>query len=71
MEKRLIQEKILRKLMSMKLQHLKDEANILTLDGNYILTLPSMIIKAKGWKKGDKIKVEVNKDGDVVLKTLK
>ena len=55
----------------MKPQHLKDEANILTLDGNCILTLPVMIIKAKGWKKGDKIKVEINKEGDVVLKGLK
>ena len=57
--------------MAMKPQHLKDEANILTLDGNCILTLPVMIIKAKGWKKGDKIKVEINKEGDVVLKGLK
>ncbi len=58
-------------LMTMKLKHLKDEANILTLDGNCVLTLPSMIVKAKGWKKGDKVKVEINKEGDVVLKKLK
>ena len=52
----------------MKLKHLKDEANILTLDGNCVLTLPSMIVKAKGWKKGDEIIVEINEKGEVVLK---
>ena len=54
--------------MAMKPLKSSDGVHILTLDGNSILTLPAYIIKAKGWKKGDEIMVEINKKGDVILK---
>ena len=44
----------------MKLQQLKNNA--------YILTLPAQIVRAKGWQKGDSIIVEINKEGNIVLK---
>lgn len=44
----------------MKIQQLKN--------GQHFITLPSQIVRAKGWKKGDDLKVEINKDGDLVLK---
>ena len=34
----------------------------------YKLTLPKALIEAKGWKKGDRIKIELDKDGNLVLK---
>lgn len=34
----------------------------------YKLTLPKALIDAKGWKKGDYIKIELDKDGNLVLK---
>lgn len=34
----------------------------------YKITLPKAIIEAKGWKKGDKLKVELDKEGNLVLK---
>ena len=43
----------------MKLQQMKQ--------GQYFLTLPSQIVKAKDWKKGDMIKVKINKEGAIVL----
>ena len=44
----------------MKLQQLKNN--------QYFISLPSQIIRAKNWNKGDIIKVEINKEGDLVLK---
>ena len=32
------------------------------------LILPIEILRAKGWVKGDAIKCQINKDGDIVLK---
>ena len=34
----------------------------------YFLTLPNAIIRAKGWGKGDSIKVNIDQRGDIVLK---
>lgn len=38
-------------------------------DGNeqYKLTLPKSLIEAKGWKKGDKIKILLDAKGNIVL----
>lgn len=44
----------------MKLQQMKK--------GQYFITLPSQIIRAKGWKKGDIISVEIDQKGNIVLK---
>ena len=33
----------------------------------YKITLPKPIVEAKGWKKGDKIKVKINDKGEIVL----
>lgn len=44
----------------MKIQQLKN--------GQHFITLPSQIVRAKQWKKGDDLKVEINKEGDLVLK---
>jgi len=44
----------------MKLQQLNNDA--------FILTLPSQIVRAKQWMKGDEIKVIINDKGDIVLK---
>ena len=32
------------------------------------ITLPKQICRAKGWKKGDEIKVELDSKGNLVLK---
>ncbi|MBU0461277.1 MAG: AbrB/MazE/SpoVT family DNA-binding domain-containing protein [Nanoarchaeota archaeon] len=32
------------------------------------ITLPKAIIDAKGWKKGDDIKIELDSQGNIVLK---
>jgi bifunctional DNA-binding transcriptional regulator/antitoxin component of YhaV-PrlF toxin-antitoxin module len=34
----------------------------------YFVTLPNQIVRAKGWEKGDLIKVEIDCKGDIVLK---
>lgn len=34
----------------------------------YFITLPNQIIRAKGWKKGDTIKISIDSKGDIVLK---
>jgi hypothetical protein len=47
-------------LCSMKLQQLKNK--------QFCINLPSQILRAKNWSKGDIIKVEINKEGDIVLK---
>ena len=44
----------------MKLQQMKN--------GQYFVCLPRQIVRAKGWKKADIIKIEINKNGDLVLK---
>ena len=44
----------------MKIQQLKS--------GQHFITLPSQIVRAKLWKKGDDLKVEINPKGDIVLK---
>lgn len=36
--------------------------------GQYFITLPTQIVRAKGWQKRDIIKVSINKDGDLVLR---
>lgn len=44
----------------MKLQQMNEK--------QFFVTLPNQIIRAKGWNKGDLLKVEINKDGDLVIK---
>ena len=44
----------------MKIQQLQN--------GAYIITLPRQIVLAKGWKKGDEVKTEINKEGNIVIK---
>lgn len=34
----------------------------------FFITLPNAIIRAKGWVKGDKLKVLIDVRGDIVLK---
>jgi len=34
----------------------------------FFVTLPNSIVRAKGWKKGDVIKVEIDKEGNIILK---
>lgn len=46
----------------MKLQQLKQ--------GQFFCCLPRAIVRAKGWQKRDNIKIEINKDGDIVLKKI-
>ncbi|TAL51935.1 MAG: AbrB/MazE/SpoVT family DNA-binding domain-containing protein [Nanoarchaeota archaeon] len=36
-------------------------------NGQYKITLPKQITKAKGWKKGDKLKIILNEKGNLVL----
>tara|TARA_Y100000310_G_C20390769_1_gene672635 strand:- start:384 stop:584 length:201 start_codon:yes stop_codon:yes gene_type:complete len=49
-----------RGLAIMKLQQMNGK--------QFFLTLPNQIIRAKGWKKGDRIKVVIDNKGDIVLK---
>ena len=44
----------------MKLQQLKH--------GVFVVSLPSQIIRAKEWKKGDDIQAKINDKGEIVLK---
>ena len=44
----------------MKLQQLKNK--------QFVISLPSAILRAKGWVKGDVIKIEVDKEGNIVLR---
>lgn len=34
----------------------------------FFITLPNQIIRAKNWKKGDEIKVEIDGKGNIVLR---
>ena len=43
----------------MKLQQMKQ--------GQFFITLPSSIVKAKGWIKGDQIFLEINSKGEIIL----
>jgi antitoxin component of MazEF toxin-antitoxin module len=36
----------------------------------YKLTLPKALIDAKGWKKSSEIKIELNSEGNIVLKLV-
>lgn len=36
--------------------------------GQYFLTIPASIVKAKGWKKADKIEVIIDNKGEIVLR---
>jgi len=47
----------------MKLQQLNN--------GAFILALPSQIIRAKQWAKGDEIKIIIDTNGDLILKEKK
>ncbi len=44
----------------MKLQQMKQ--------GQYFVTLPSQIVRAKGWNKGDYINAIIDKEGNIILK---
>ncbi len=44
----------------MKIQQLKN--------GQFFLNLPLAIVRAKGWKKGDIVVYEIDKQGNLVLK---
>ena len=46
----------------MKLQQLKT--------GQFFVCLPQQILRAKGWKKGDNIKVEIDSKGDLRLRKV-
>ncbi len=46
--------------INMKIQRMKS--------GQHFITLPNMIVKAKQWKKGDDLKVEINEEGNIVLR---
>ena len=37
-------------------------------NGQFKVTLPKQIVMAKGWKKGDKLKVELTDKADILLK---
>jgi bifunctional DNA-binding transcriptional regulator/antitoxin component of YhaV-PrlF toxin-antitoxin module len=37
-------------------------------ENSYFVILPKQIVLAKGWKKGDFIKFEINKEGNIILK---
>ena len=34
----------------------------------YKITLPKALIDAKGWKKGSEVKIELDSEGNIVLK---
>ena len=34
----------------------------------YKITLPKSIVEAKGWKKGDELKLEIDEKGNLVIK---
>ena len=44
----------------MKLQQMKN--------GQYFVCLPRQIVRAKGWKKQDDLKVEIDSKGNIVLR---
>jgi len=46
--------------INMRLQQMKQ--------GQYLLTIPSQLVRAKGWKKQDTIEASIDSNGDIVLK---
>ena len=44
----------------MKLQQMKQ--------GQYFISLPSSIVKAKGWTQGDNLTIEINQRGEIIIK---
>lgn len=44
----------------MKLQQMKNR--------QFFVTLPNQIVRAKEWKKGDDIKIEIDQKGNLILK---
>ena len=53
-------KKLIPKTINMKLQQMKNR--------RYFITLPNQIIRAKGWEKGEDIKIEIDQKGNLVLK---
>lgn len=47
----------------MKLQRLKT--------GQFLLCLPQPLVRAKGWEKGEELKVIIDSKGDLVIKAVK
>ena len=41
-----------------------------TKNGQHFITLPIMIVKGKGWKKGTELKIQINEKGDIILKEV-
>ena len=39
-------------------------------DRQFFITLPNQIVRAKGWRKGDKLKSEIDNKGNIVLKKV-
>jgi len=39
-------------------------------NNQFMLTLPSSIIRAKGWNKQDSIQINISEKGDIILKKL-
>jgi len=46
--------------INMKLQQMKNR--------QFFVTLPNQIVRAKEWKKGDDIKIEIDQKGNLILK---
>lgn len=44
----------------MKLQQLKN--------GQFVISLPRQIVRAKGWNKGQVLKIEIDSKGNLILK---
>ena len=40
------------------------------MNNQYFVTLPSQIIRAKGWTKGDIIKIEIDLKGNLILRKV-
>ena len=51
---------------------MKNEINLTrklqAIGDSLMITIPSQIVRAKGWKKGNIINCEINKEGNIVLK---
>jgi bifunctional DNA-binding transcriptional regulator/antitoxin component of YhaV-PrlF toxin-antitoxin module len=37
-------------------------------NNQYYITLPKLMVEAKGWKKGQELKIEFNHKGEFILK---
>lgn len=38
---------------------------------HYFITIPKDIVERKGWKKGDRIMLSFNENGDIVIRKFK